>query len=54
LSARVGGSTFRGSSCSTRDIAPTLADLTDRVLFGEVWARPQLSQRDRSVVTISA
>jgi 4-carboxymuconolactone decarboxylase len=36
------------------DIAPTLADLTDRVLFGEVWARPQLSQRDRSLVTISA
>lgn len=28
--------------------------LTDRVLFGEVWARPQLSQRDRSLVTISA
>jgi 4-carboxymuconolactone decarboxylase len=36
------------------DIAPALADLTDRVLFGEVWARPQLSQRDRSLVTISA
>jgi 4-carboxymuconolactone decarboxylase len=36
------------------DIAPTLADLTDRVLFGEVWARPQLSQRDRSLVTVSA
>lgn len=36
------------------DISPTLADLTDRVLFGEVWARPQLSQRDRSLVTVSA
>ena len=36
------------------DIAPALADLTDRVLFGEVWARPGLSQRDRSVVTVSA
>ena len=36
------------------DIAPTLADLTDRVLFGEVWARPQLSPRDRSLVTVSA
>jgi 4-carboxymuconolactone decarboxylase len=36
------------------DISPTLVDLTDRVLFGEVWARPQLSQRDRSLVTVSA
>ncbi len=36
------------------DIAPALADLTDRVLFGEVWERPQLSQRDRSLVTVSA
>jgi len=33
---------------------PALADLTDRVLFGEVWERPQLSPRDRSLVTVSA
>ena len=36
------------------DVAPALADLTDRVLFGEVWERPQLSPRDRSLVTVSA
>lgn len=36
------------------DIAPKLADLTDGVLFGDVWERPQLSKRDRSLVTISA
>ena len=36
------------------DIAPKLADLTDSVLFGDVWARPQLSKRDRSLVTVSA
>jgi 4-carboxymuconolactone decarboxylase len=36
------------------DIAPKLADLTDSVLFGDVWARPQLSRRDRSLVTVSA
>ena len=36
------------------DFSPALVDLTDRVLFGEVWARPQLSQRDRSLVTVSA
>ena len=36
------------------DIAPKLAQLTDDVLYGDVWARPQLSPRDRSLVTISA
>jgi 4-carboxymuconolactone decarboxylase len=36
------------------DIAPKLAELTDNVLFGDVWARPQLAPRDRSLVTVSA
>ena len=36
------------------DFAPKLAQLTDDVLYGDVWARPQLSPRDRSLVTISA
>lgn len=36
------------------DIAPKLAQLTDSVLFGEVWSRPGLSPRDRSLVTVSA
>jgi len=36
------------------DIAPKLAELTDGVLFGDVWERPQLSKRDRSLVTVSA
>jgi 4-carboxymuconolactone decarboxylase len=36
------------------DTAPKLAELTDNVLFGDVWARPQLSRRDRSLVTVSA
>jgi 4-carboxymuconolactone decarboxylase len=31
-----------------------MADLTDNVLFGDVWERPQLSKRDRSLVTVSA
>src|SRR6266403_912350 len=34
-------------------IAPALADYTDRVLFGEVWERPGLSPRDRSLVTVA-
>jgi 4-carboxymuconolactone decarboxylase len=36
------------------DFAPELVDLTDRVLFGEVWERPELSKRDRSLVTVAA
>lgn len=36
------------------DIAPKLAELTDSVLFGDVWARPGLSPRDRSLATVSA
>ena len=33
--------------------APKLADLTDTILFGDIWERPDLSKRDRSLVTVS-
>ena len=33
-----------------RDIVPGLIDLSERVLFGEVWERPGLSKRDRSLI----
>jgi len=36
------------------DFAPTFVALTDDVLFGQVWARPELSLRDRSLITISS
>jgi 4-carboxymuconolactone decarboxylase len=36
------------------DFAPKLAELTDQVLFGDVWERPQLSKRDRSMITCAA
>ncbi|MCB8924906.1 MAG: carboxymuconolactone decarboxylase family protein [Ardenticatenaceae bacterium] len=36
------------------DFAPKLAELTDDVLFGDVWAREELSPRDRSLVTVAA
>ena len=36
------------------DIAPKLAELTDNVLFGDIWGRPGLSKRDRSLATVSA
>lgn len=34
--------------------APKLAELTDTVLFGDIWERPQLSKRDRSLITVAA
>lgn len=36
------------------DFAPKLAELTDQVLFGDVWERSQLSKRDRSLITCAA
>jgi 4-carboxymuconolactone decarboxylase len=34
-----------------RAVAPKLAELTDDVLFGDVWERPELSKRERSLIT---
>jgi len=36
------------------DFAPKLAELTDDVLFGDVWQRTELSPRDRSLITVAA
>ena len=36
------------------DVAPAFAELTDEVLFGDVWERPGLSKRDRSLITVAA
>jgi 4-carboxymuconolactone decarboxylase len=36
------------------DLAPKLAELTDDVLFGDIWERPGLSKRDRSLITVTA
>ncbi|PLR39519.1 carboxymuconolactone decarboxylase family protein [Chimaeribacter californicus] len=36
------------------DKTPKLAELTDRVLFGDLWQRPDLSLRDRSLITVAA
>jgi len=36
------------------DIAPKLASVTDDVLFGDIWERPGLAKRDRSLITVSA
>ena len=36
------------------DFAPKLVELTDDVLFGDVWERPVLAKRDRSLITVAA
>lgn len=36
------------------DIAPALGEYTEKVLFGDVWMRPGLSPRDRSLITVAA
>lgn len=36
------------------DFSPKLVSLTDDVLFGDIWARPELSPRDRSLITVAA
>ena len=35
------------------EFAPKLASLTDDVLFEDVWNRPELSARDRSLITVA-
>ncbi|MFD0573768.1 carboxymuconolactone decarboxylase family protein [Kitasatospora gansuensis] len=35
------------------DLAPKMVQLTDDVLFGDVWARKELSPRDRSLITVA-
>ena len=36
------------------EVSPKLAQLTADVLFGDVWERPGLSKRDRSLITVAA
>ncbi len=36
------------------DFAPKLVELTDDVLFGDVWKRPELPARDRSLITVAS
>ncbi|WP_433158209.1 carboxymuconolactone decarboxylase family protein [Kribbella sp. CA-247076] len=36
------------------DFAPKLVELTDDVLFGDIWTRAELSPRDRSLITCAA
>ncbi len=46
-------STELSAANSTGDIAPKLTQLTREVLFGDIWERPGLSKRDRSLITVA-
>ncbi len=36
-----------------KDFAPKLMELNEKVLFGDIWERPGLSKRDRSLITVA-
>jgi 4-carboxymuconolactone decarboxylase len=38
---------------SAYDVVPKLGELRDTVLFGDIWERPELSKRDRSLITVA-
>jgi 4-carboxymuconolactone decarboxylase len=42
------------TSSELSGVVPTFVDITDRVLYGEIWDRPELSKRDRSLITIAS
>lgn len=44
----------RPSQAAMGDFAPKLAEVTDNVLYADIWERPELSKRDRSLVTVAA
>lgn len=52
--ARLSTTNNRPSARAIGDFSPKLAEITDDVLYADVWERPQLSRRDRSLVTVAA
>jgi 4-carboxymuconolactone decarboxylase len=44
----------KGAQNLIGNFAPKLVELTDRVLFDDVWEREELSKRDRSLITVAA
>jgi 4-carboxymuconolactone decarboxylase len=51
---RLSATNNRPSARAMGDFAPKLAEITDDVLYADVWERPQLSKRDRSLATVAA
>lgn len=36
-----------------QEVSPKLAEIAADLLFGDVWERPELSKRDRSLITVA-
>jgi 4-carboxymuconolactone decarboxylase len=47
---------FRPASAKRRfgDFAPALVRYSDEIIYGEVWKRPELGVRERSLITIAS
>ena len=54
MSSSASETTGNSAQPAWADLAPALADYTDRVLFGGVWERPGLAPRDRSLITVAS
>lgn len=46
--------TATSARAEVRQVAPKLIELSESVLYGDVWERPGLSKRDRSLITVAA
>ena len=46
-------STSTSARNEVRAVAPKLIELSEKVLYGDVWERPGLSKRDRSLITVA-
>jgi 4-carboxymuconolactone decarboxylase len=51
VSTRPAASSARAEA---RAVAPKLIELSESVLYGDVWERPGLSKRDRTLITVAA
>ena len=38
---------------AVRSIVPKLVEIANTVIFGDIWQRPDLSKRDRSLITVA-
>ena len=39
---------------AVKQVAPKMAEMSEHILYGDIWERPQLSKRDRSLITIAS
>ncbi|CAB3867536.1 carboxymuconolactone decarboxylase family protein [Achromobacter piechaudii] len=42
------------SKAKIKPVVPKLVDIIELTIYGDIWERPELSKRDRSMITIAA